>query len=66
MDFTSFGDYFNVLTNFFVQPIWTIVAQLFAIFGWIVFVWLLAYAIVAFYSGHIQETKNTKERYKST
>ncbi|PIR78220.1 MAG: hypothetical protein COU28_02830 [Candidatus Magasanikbacteria bacterium CG10_big_fil_rev_8_21_14_0_10_36_16] len=61
MDFTSFGDYFNVLTNFFVQPIWTIVAQLFAIFGWIVFVWLLAFAIVNFYADHMQDTKNTSK-----
>ncbi|OIO20555.1 MAG: hypothetical protein AUJ23_00100 [Candidatus Magasanikbacteria bacterium CG1_02_32_51] len=61
MDFTSFGDYLNVLANFFTQPTWTIVSKLFAIFGWIVFVWLLAFAIVIFYTDHIQDTRNTSK-----
>lgn len=59
MEPTSLGDYLNILINFFTQPTWSIVAELFAIFGWIVFVWLLAFAIVNFYADHIQDTKNT-------
>src|SRR3989339_1972325 len=61
MDGFSFINFFNILADFFAQPTWMIVTQLFAIFAWIIFVWLLAFAIVAFYSGHIQETKNTKD-----
>ena len=61
MDSFSFIKFLNILADFFAQPTWSIIAQLFAIFGWIVFVWLLAYAIIAFYGGHIEETKNTKD-----
>ncbi|MFA7314803.1 MAG: hypothetical protein WC025_02625 [Candidatus Magasanikbacteria bacterium] len=61
MDFAFVDNYLNILLNFFTQPTWTIIAQVFAIFGWVVLVWLLAFAIINFYADHIQDTRNTSK-----
>jgi len=55
----SLNSVLNYIIDFFAQPTIVIVWDLFAIFGWIVLVWLLSFAIVIFYADHIQETKNT-------
>jgi len=60
MDF-SLTSIFTILADFFAQPTGLIVLDLFAIFGWLFFVWLLGFAIVAFYADHIQDTKNTSK-----
>ena len=52
--------YIDILTviSFFEQPAIVVVFELFAIVGWIILVWLLAYAGIHLYAEYVEE-KNT-------
>lgn len=49
----------NTVVDFFNQSIGIVILEFYAIFGWLFFVWLLAYVIVNFYADYVQGTKNT-------
>ncbi|MFA7244917.1 MAG: hypothetical protein WC070_01905 [Candidatus Magasanikbacteria bacterium] len=51
----------NTIIDFFNQATGTVILEFYAIFGWLFFVWLLAFVVVNFYADYIQNTKNTNK-----